>query len=506
MIFELLIILLVTFFIYKFRKRKLKLAPIDRIPGPPPLPLVGNVPGLMGSQQDIFLLLNYFCTYGKGIIRTWLGPIPFVMLSRADTIEEVLSSQTLINKGEVYDSLMAYLGTGLVTSSGTKWKTRRKLLTPAFHFKILDDFNEVYNAQAKILVQKLQENAEDCQEFNVRTKISLCTLDTIMESSMAWELHAQDDENCEYVQNVKNEEALVFYRISRPWLYPDILFDLFGYGKLQRKYLKILHGQSIAAINRRRADYSKSIIHEAEDGQVLGTKKRRAFLDLMLEESTRSNIILTDEDLREEVDTIMFAGHDTTSIAVSFCLWFLGHNPHIQDRVHEEICEVVGERENISNNDMKGLKLLEACIKEAMRLAPPVPIISRMVEENCTIGGYQIPMGTRMLLNFYALHRDRKYFPDAETFNPDRFLEDTSSWPPYCFVPFSAGARNCIGQKFAMQLMKVMLSWVLRSYEVRSSQHWRDLALCCPVTLAADNGIMLSLRPRRDASCAESRA
>jgi len=319
-----------------------------------------------------------------------------------------------------------------------------------------------------------------------------------MESSMGWELHAQDDEDCEYVRNIKNVEELIFHRIMRVWLYPDFIFNLLGYGKLQRQYLKVIHGQSIAAIKRRQKIYfsqKKRSNENDEDNRIFGAKKRYAFLDLLLEESTKSNIKLTYEDLREEVDTIMFAGHDTTSIAVSFCLWFLGHNPDLQDRVYEEICDVAGASGYVSAEHIKQLKLLEACIKEAIRIAPPVPQYTREVTEDCTIGGYKVPAGTNIILSAYMLHRDPKYFPDAERYNPDRFLAD-GSWPPYAYVPFSAGPRNCIGQKFAMQMMKVIISWVIRSYVVTTTQEWDDLGLSSPVTLAADNGILIALKRR----------
>jgi len=481
---------------------KLRSMKMPQVPG---LPLLGHMLLLNGSPEQLYKVFEYMCTFGDGIIQVMLGPIPYVMLTRAHTVEPVLSSNSLHTKSRDYRNLHPFLGEGLVTSGGSKWKSRRKLLTPAFHFKILDDFNDVYNKQADILVSKLAPCAGTGREFNIRTKVSLCTLDIIMESSMGWSLGAQSDEDSSYVQSAMALESIAQYRASRPWLQSDFIFNLLGYGKIQQKHLETFHGQSKAAIKRRRELYFAEKRDESEDEEnanIIGSKKRRAFLDLMLEESMQSWEKMSDEDLREEVDTITFAGHDTTSTAVSFCLYFLGHNLDMQARALEEINEVVGDATDVTTAQLKELKYLEACLKEAMRLAPPVPIIGREALEDMTVGGYHIPAGTTLLINMMLLHRDPAHFPDPETFQPERFLQEAYR-PPYAYVPFSAGMRNCIGQKFAWLMAKVLLVKVLRRYALRATLPLSRLGMSGQITLVAENGIPVTLELRAGAEDGE---
>jgi len=474
-----------------------------RLPeAPGRLPLLGHLLLLHGSAAHLYKSFEYMCSFGEGIVQIFLGPIPYVMLTREHTVEPVLASSSLLSKSRDYRTIQAFLGDGLVTSAGEKWKGRRKLLTPAFHFKILDDFIDIYNKQADVLVSKLEPFADTGREFNIRSKISLCTLDIIMESSMGWELAAQSNEEDSYVKSAFALEHLAMFRAPRPWLSSDFVFDLLGYGKIQRKHLEVFHGQSMAAIRRRKERfYAERKINPSEnnDGNIIGAKKRRPLLDLMLEESMLSGEKISDEELRQEVDTFTFAGHDTTSIAVAFCLYFLGHHTDIQTRAYEEVMEVIGEGENVTANQLKDLRYLEACLKEAMRLCPPVPIIGREALEDLTIGGHHVPAGTTMLINMMLLHRDPKHFPEPEEYRPERFLTEGHR-PPYAYVPFSAGPRNCIGQKFAWLMAKAIVAKVLRRFALSATVPLGRLDLAGQITLVAGNGIPVALAGRRGAT------
>ncbi|EEC17407.1 cytochrome P450, putative, partial [Ixodes scapularis] len=150
-----------------------------------------------------------------------------------------------------------------------------------------------------------------------------------------------------------------------------------------------------------------------------------------------------------EVDTFMFAGHDTTAMAIAWNCYLIALHPEVQKKVQEELDMVLGEHktEDISTENLKDLKYLECVVKESQRLCPSVPVIGRTVTKPFTLGNYVLPEGTSVEIFIYGLHRDPEVFPDPEVFDPDRFLlENCASRHPFAFIPFSAGSRNCIGK------------------------------------------------------------
>lgn len=145
------------------------------------------------------------------------------------------------------------------------------------------------------------------------------------------------------------------------------------------------------------------------------------------------------------------------------------------------------------------MKYLERIIKEVERLYPSVPLIARELHEDLKLPeDYIVPKGTQIVINMYSLHRDPTIWKNPETFNPDNFLpEATQSRNPYAFVPFSAGARNCIGQKYAMLAMKITLSAILRQYQILPSPFPKDKPiLATELVLISKNGINIRVKAR----------
>ena len=225
--------------------------------------------------------------------------------------------------------------------------------------------------------------------------------------------------------------------------------------------------------------------------------KRKAFMDLLLDHHLNGDD-LTMEGIREEVDTFMFEGHDTTSMALSWTLYLLGHHPEFQQKVWPEIDALFEELEaenksemdesriRIPLNRIKDLKYLDWIVREGLRLCPSVPLIGRRLHEDLDVKvgtGYQtIPKGTIVYVFIYMLHRDPDTYTKPESFNPERWMNDESnceenkSKNPFAYVPFSAGPRNCIGQRFALSELKIVLAFLLRHFRFESLEH-RDKIL-----------------------------
>lgn len=252
-------------------------------------------------------------------------------------------------------------------------------------------------------------------------------------------------------------------------------------------YYRSLKGKKFSDNLIKLHDFTRKVIRDRkteilnQNSMKQDGERRKVFLDLLLDHHINSGE-LTEEDIREEVDTFMFEGHDTTAMALSWTIYLLGHHPEIQARAAAEVDSMFEQTEAdaelnrvklmLTLDRIKELKYLECVIKEGLRLCPSVPFVGRRLHEDMSVNGFHVPRGTIIFVYIYMLHRDPKVFSNPESFNPDRFLPENSiGRHPFAFVPFSAGPRNCIGQRFAMSEMKVVLAFLLRHFRFESIDH-----------------------------------
>ncbi|XP_077618514.1 cytochrome P450 4V2 isoform X2 [Crocuta crocuta] len=418
-------------------------------------PLVGHALLMNPGGKEFFQqLICYTEEYRHlPLLKLWLGPVPILAIYNAENVEVILTSSRQIDKSYMYKFLEPWLGLGLLTSTGNKWRSRRKLLTPTFHFTILEDFLDVMNEQANVLVNKLEKHVNQ-EAFNCFFYITLCALDIICETAMGKNIGAQSNGDSEYVQAVYRMSDLVHRRMKMPWLWLDFLFLMHKAGWEHRRNLKILHNFTNTVISERAKELKRNEEHRSGDEDSSPSKnKRKAFLDLLLNVTDDEGNKLSHEEIREEVDTFMFEGHDTTAAAINWSLYLLGSYPEVQKQVDSELEEV--------------------------------------------FAGYKIVKGVQAIIVPYALHRDPRYFPNPEEFQPERFFpENLQGRHPYAYVPFSAGPRNCIGQRFAIMEEKVILSCILRHFWVESNQKREELGLAGELILRPTNGIWIKLTRR----------
>ncbi|XP_033015578.1 cytochrome P450 4V2-like [Lacerta agilis] len=480
-----------------------KYTELKPIPGFSPwYPLLGNAL-LFEREGEAFFqqMMHYFEDFRNiSLLQLWVGPLPYVILYHPETIEVVLSSSKHITKSHPYKFLHPWLGTGLLTSTGGKWRSRRKMLTPTFHFTILEDFLEVMNEQANILVQKLEKHV-DREPFDCFFYITLCALDVICETAMGKSIGAQHNKDSEYVRAVYRMSVLIQERQKSPWLWPDLLYHMSRDGREHYRNLKILHSFTDNVIAEKAQELKIQEQHRSNavsNGQQHRRKVRRAFLDMLLNAADDDGKKLSYLDIREEVDTFMFEGHDTTAAAMNWCIYLLARHPEAQRKVHYELDGVFGDSDrNITMDDLKQLRYLDCAIKEALRLFPSVPFFARTLLEECYIRGFRIPKGVDAFIVPYVLHRDPDVFPEPEEFRPERFFpENTAGRHPYAYVPFSAGPRNCIGQRFAQMEEKTILATILRRFCVESTQQRDQLGPVGELILRPNKGIWIQVKRR----------
>ncbi|KAG8234731.1 hypothetical protein J437_LFUL000965 [Ladona fulva] len=375
---------------------------------------------------------------------------------------------------------------------GPKWHSRRKLLTPAFHRSILESFQEVFEEKSEVLVRKLARMCKEGQVFNIETYIAQSSLDVICETAMGTKMRIQEEvtlEEAKYLEAKNSAAEITTYRFLRPWLHPDFIFNMTPKGWKFNQSVKMMH------------DFTNKVTNYEDDAEVR-PKKRKAFMDILIEASyadgPENKPFLSDLDIREEVDTFMFEGHDTTASSISWTLYLLGRHPDIQERVWQEVDEVLGDERISSMQKLTELRLLDRCIRESLRLYPSVPLIARKLREDVKLGDYIAPAGSEVFIHLILAHRDPDIFPEPDKFDPDNFLpENCEKRPPFAFVPFSAGSRNCIGQKFALQEMKTVLATILRNYRLESTDAPENLTVIPELVLRSKEGINVLLHPRK---------
>ncbi|KAL6419099.1 hypothetical protein ACFW04_011567 [Cataglyphis niger] len=388
LLLSMFILLLYYYYVHYGRNERL----LNLVPGPPGHPIIGNAIQFNVSVEEIWKLFISLSDKYYPIFKVWSCFTYYVLIRHPDDMEIILSSTKHIEKGYVYKLLHPWLGTGLLTSTGTKWHARRKILTPAFHFNILKQFTDILIKEGDYMTESLKDVGgtvvKDLIPF-----ITEHTLNAICETAMGISLQKYGEVQRQYRNAIHDMIQLIVYRLFKPWYYNDLIFALSPQGRKQKKILKILHGFTEKVIAERRLYYERTNYRylenlendketEINDAEVFGIKKKRlAMLDLLIAVS-RDNL-LSDLDIREEVDTFMFAGHDTTAMGITFALLLLAEHKDIQERVRVEVDKAMQENGGkLNKKSLQNLPYLERCLKEALRLYPSAFLILRNVEED----------------------------------------------------------------------------------------------------------------------------
>ncbi|XP_018355885.1 PREDICTED: cytochrome P450 4C1-like isoform X1 [Trachymyrmex septentrionalis] len=458
----------------------------------------------LSDYDRVKKFLLFMEEFKEGIFMYQIGTKPFIAIFKPEYLEHIFPSTVNITKSDIYNMLKPWLGNGLLTSTGKQWFHDRKLIGPTFHFSILDQFAVVVFEKAEILTKCLQKEIkkDPGKAINIFPYIINAALDIICETAMGVDVHAQEVAT-KYTSTVHLTSSLIMKRMLRPWLWIEWLFYSLPSGKQFKSALDILHGFTKEVISKRKIERQSQSGYtelENEDNELnIGKRKRQAFLDLLLDQNAKADTPLSDDELRAQVDTFMFEGHDTTAVAITWTLFLLGNNLEHQAKVHEELEEVFGDSETpASGKELSKLKYLDRVIKETLRIFPSVPIISRELTEDVKIDNYILPKGVMVSLSILLTHRNPAVWLDPLKFDPDRFLpENSKNRNPYAYVPFSAGPRNCIGQKFAQLEEKIVLTAILRKWRVKSVKTVDTIKFGGSLILRPSEDVLIHFTPKK---------
>ncbi|CAK1549418.1 unnamed protein product [Leptosia nina] len=488
-IFFLIVVLLFLWYAHETSRKTILM---KKIPGTRGWPILGPAFEYLLTPEQVFTKLRAKYKTFKGITSLYIFRNGAVNIYDPEDIEKVLSSTRFNTKKQPYDFLMSWLGEGLLVSNGPKWYERRKMLTPAFHFNILKRYTQSFINNTEQFLKEVQNEVTKDQS-DLTSLISKATLRIMCDTAMGISIddHKQS-ETKKYFEGIHTVGQCIVQRICRIWYFSSFIYGLTSHARREAKAVLNLHNFTDNVIKERKTNLEDTRTETANDG-----KGKLAMLDLLLQNERDGKIDLL--GIREEVDTFMFEGHDTTATALTFLIMRIANEPEIQDKIYEELDSIFqGSRRLPTVEDLNEMNYLQCCIKETLRLYPSVPFIARQIKEEVVLSGYTIPAGVNCYIHIYDLHHREDIYPEPEKFNPDRFLmENIDNRHRYSFIPFSAGPRNCIGQKFAYLEMKAVMTGLLRKFRIEAVTRTDELVLISDLVLRNAKPIYVRFRARQ---------
>ncbi|CAL1271375.1 unnamed protein product [Larinioides sclopetarius] len=423
----------------------------------------------------------------------WLFFHPMIVLAKAEAVEAVFGPSGTYEKPSFYQWMNPFFGNGVLTSVGNRWRIQRKQLNHCFRPDILKEHLQIINRQSQILVKRLERETE--KDFTRISKfLSDCTFDIICEAIYGVDIGCQlsKKETEPFVYSINKGFILLTRRFLNVFCWLDFIFYSSKTGKEVKKYSQVVRDYTRDLIKKEK----QKILKHSQPNEEKGT----SLLKLLLTKHYSSKE-MNEENIRDQLMTFMIAGQDTTKIALTWILYMLGLEADVRGKAQEEQDLIFGEdhERHATVEDLNNMKYLECVIKETFRIYPPGPILTRYINEDTTICGYQIPKGTTCVVFSHVLHRDEKVFPNPEKFDPDRFLpQDSATRHPYAWIPFSAGPRNCIGQKLAFMELLTVTSTILRRYTLESLDPRDKVLPTLTIALASSIPIRIRIRKRCD--------
>lgn len=373
----------------------------------------------------------------------------YIGVTDLDAIKLMMyDTETFVKHPATYDALSTFLGDGLVNSSGDLWLRERRLLTPLFHFQSLKDMFPHILHHCCIMSEKLAKL--EGQEVNAVEFFNLVAFGVIIDSAFG------GDFDVEWMHKTFNELLLSFSNFMLVRLScgnSPLLRYVWPVTKYYRKVDDIRVAAQQLIEKRRREGVSKPDLLSA----------------MMKVHDEQTGQPIPDKLIIDEAATFLFAGNDTTTNLVSWAAMLLAQNPSAQQTLFEEVQRVVGD-EAMRFEHLAQLRYCRAVVDETLRLRPPVPgFLDRLVTKDVELCGMRIPKGTAVAPLMWCNHLSSEFFDEPDAFKPERFLDDSKpvqSINPFIFLPFSAGPRNCIGQKLAVQEAMAILVHVVKGFQI----------------------------------------
>lgn len=395
---------------------------------------------------------------------------PVILINHPDAIEAVLTSQARnFQKTLGYRTpfMRRLFGQGLLTSEGAFWTQQRRLAQPAFHRDRIAGY-------AKTIVQFTREMLSGWTSGalrDVHEEVLKLTTRVVVKTLFNAEVPGA-------IAQLGDASTVVLQQFTEQWSLWQLVRAIFPNAGTRR----------FEQVVRDLDDFILKLIRE---NRAAGND-RGDLLSMLLLARDESSQGMSDQQLRDELVTLMVAGLDTTALAVSWAMYLLAKNPDELRILKTEIRDVIGDR-HPDFTDLPKLKFAEAVVKESMRLYPPAWIVGREAMSDCEIAGRRIRKGVSLIMSQWLKHRDPRFFSEVRKFCPGRWLDDsTKSLHKFAYFPFGGGPRSCIGSSFAMMEAMLVLVSIFQNFCVDCEASY-EVEPWPSITLQPKGGIWLRL-------------
>ena len=369
-------------------------------------------------------------------------------------------------KGDALRSNHRVFGKGLLTNEGSSWLQQRRLIQPAFHQDRIASYGRIMVAYT----ERMLETWQDGEVRDIHGDVMRLGLEIVAKALFNVEIEVEREKIANALNTITELNA------RGRMLLPAILRRLPTAGTLRyERAVRQLDNAVYGFIHQRRAN------SELAADDLLST----------LLQMREGGIAMSDEQLRDEVMTLLLAGHETTAVSLSWAWYLLAQHPELEKKLWSELEQVLnGRRPEIP--DLSRLPYADAVIREALRLYPPAWAIVRNALEDCTIGGYTVPAGSTVVMSQWVTHRDPRYHHEPMQFNPDRWLNGHSPTSKFTYFPFGVGPRMCIGASFATMEAVLVLATIAQKFQLSIADDYKVEPLPT-ITLRPKGGIKVVL-------------
>lgn len=440
----------------------------------PPAPTTPLLYGLRDYQKDSLAFLEHLIVRYGDVVK-WRMPITIHIVNHPDDVKRVLSapSERFSKQTIDYKILSGSLGKGLVTSDGAAWARQRRLMQPMFHNRAINPFDVPINAHTAQMLDRWSRLPPG-ERIALEQEMSTLTFKIVGATLFGVDVEPFTQEIAEILEviNISTHELRALLTLV-PWL--------------PTPHNRRAH-DAVRRLDR--------IVYGLIDARRASGAQRDDILDRLLAARDEEDGTGMDEkQIRDEVVTLLLAGHETSANALLWTFEQLAQHPDVEARLLEELTRELGGAPATSA-DLARLPYLKQVVQETMRVRPPVWAIARRSHQDEVMQGYRVPAGAYLMIMPYMLHRHRDFWPDPLRFDPERFNpKRTENRHSYCYLPFAAGPRTCIGAGMAMLEIQLVLASVLPRFKVVPVPG-HPLEPAAKVTLKPKYGMPVTLAPR----------
>ncbi len=428
-------------------------------PGPRGHFILGMLPEL---QRDLLGLYGDTARqYGDVVTIPFLG-VKTIAVSHPDHFKHILQDYNKnYHRNAFFNTILhVIIGDNLFTTDGDDWLSRRRLMQPAFHRQRIASFSTLMTECVQAMLERW--DSAGGQRLPIDQEMMALTLRVAGKAFFSVDLSGEANAIGEAFTHTSE---YVNYRFGNPYAPP--LFIPTRQNRTLRKALRTLDDTIYGLIRARRetptsppsGNYADGGGDRGGGGDLLGM--------LMEARDADTGEGMSDKTLRNEVATMMFAGHETTAAALTWTFYLLSQHPEAERKLHAELSEVLAGRAP-TMEDLPRLKYTRMVIDETMRLYPPAWGITRQSVNEDEIGGCRIPANSSITLALINAHYDPRWWENPERFDPERFTPERSAErPAFAYAPFGGGPRLCIGNQFALTEATLALALIAQRYQLR---------------------------------------